>query len=49
MSEYECIECGIQFEVELLNGEDDDQVSFCPVCSTKLEDDLQYDMEEVFE
>ena len=36
----ECIECGAQFEVELINAEDTDRVAYCPVCGEQLEDDL---------
>lgn len=46
----ECIECGAQFEVEIIIAEDTDRAIHCPICGEQLEDNLDenfYQSDEV--
>ena len=36
---YECNDCGVVFNLEILEGADDDDEIYCPICSASLSDE----------
>jgi len=46
MNEYECIECGCRFSVEMAFEDAEEQVKYCVNCGTQLEDDIDLNDED---
>lgn len=46
---YECNDCGVVFNLEILEGADDDDEIYCPICSASLSDEYDDDDEELFD
>lgn len=46
MTEYECIECGCRFSVEMIYEDAEESVTHCVNCGSQLEDDIDLNIED---